>query len=117
MGKKQLNEKELEKATGGYYVESRWLSGKLTTGEAYNHVGENLFFYEDRGNGDVIYAKLNKCWEAEKFFGLYSFTQYDVTIIESSSTNTKYWGPGCNQTLHSLYYDVYTGYSGPRPIK
>jgi len=50
-------------------------------------------------------------------FDLWSWTQYEVEIIEGTSTNLNYWGPGCRQTLHSKFYQIFKNYSGQRPIK
>jgi len=89
MAKKELNQEQLEKVSGGVtgaYDRVKYLSGKLTTGASYQHEGEDLFFYDNRSY-TLIYGKLIRCWELEKFFGAWSYTQYDVEIKESSSSN------------------------------
>jgi len=116
MSKKELKDDQLEKVSGGTSLSShKYLSGELTTNQAYEHVGENLFFYTKNGP-NVYYCKLKRCWEDYGFLNIWSYTQYDVEIIETTGSNDTYWGPGCNQTLHSKEYKVYTNYTGPRPL-
>jgi len=114
--KKELNQEDLEKVNGGYYSDYAALSNQLTTSQAYQHVEENLFFWS-KSSSSVMYAKLNKCWEDYGWFNLWSYTKYDVEIIESSDANASVWGPGCVQTLHSKEWEVFVNYRGQRPIK
>jgi len=117
MSEKKLGNEELSKVSGGAGDSGiiNHLSGPISTSESYDHQGENLFFYSD--DYSLYYCKLIRCYEDYGLLNLWSWTKYDVEIIEGTSTNLKYWGKGCHQTLHSSFYRIYKNYNGERPIR
>jgi len=110
MSKKVLNEEELEKVTGGKgFIKggAHILSGKISTSEAYQRVGQNLFLESPCQAQGRIYAKLNSCYESYTLW--WSFTHYRMTIISVDWYANEYgYYPEQEIDVCSSRYSLYT---------